>query len=63
MLFVLKGWNYHVHRGFPRKSESRNLSRDNMSREIGRMNTLNVLIIPNLQCTAEVYTEVQNSMV
>ena len=31
-----KGWNSHVHRGFPGKSESSNLSRDNVSREIGR---------------------------
>ena len=27
-----KGWNYHVHNGFPRNIESRNLSRDNLSR-------------------------------
>ena len=27
-----KGWNSHVHREFPRKFESRNLSRDNLSR-------------------------------
>ena len=30
------GWNCHVHRGFPRKLESNNLSRDNVSRAIGR---------------------------
>ena len=29
--------NYHVRREFPGKFESRNLSRDNLSREIGRM--------------------------
>ena len=32
----LKGWNSHVHRGFPGKLESSNLSRDNVSKEIGR---------------------------
>ena len=31
----LKGWNYHVHREFPGGFESANLSRDNLSREIG----------------------------
>ena len=31
-----KGWNYHVDRGFPGKVVSTNLSRDNLSREIGR---------------------------
>ena len=31
-----KGWNSHVHRGFPGKFEASNLSRDNVSREIGR---------------------------
>ena len=31
-----KGWNYHVHRGFPGKFEPSNLSRDNVSRRIGR---------------------------
>ena len=32
----IKGWNSHVHRGFPGKFESSNLSRDNVSGEIGR---------------------------
>ena len=32
----LKGWNFQVHRGFPGKCESSNVSRDNVSREIGR---------------------------
>ena len=32
----LKGWNSHVHRGFPWTFESNNLSRENRSREIGR---------------------------
>ena len=32
----LDGWNSHVHRGFPGKFESSNVSRDNISREIGR---------------------------
>ena len=31
-----KGWNSQAHREFPRKFESSNLSRDNVSREIGR---------------------------
>ena len=32
----LKGWNSQAHRGFPGKFESSNVSRDNVSREIGR---------------------------
>ena len=31
-----KGWNSNVHRGLPGNFESTNLSRDNLSREIGR---------------------------
>ena len=31
-----RGWNSHVHRGFPGKLESSNLSREVPSREIGR---------------------------
>ena len=31
-----KGWNSHVHRGLPGKFESSDLSRDNVSRKIGR---------------------------
>ena len=31
-----KGWNSHVHREFPRKFESSNVSRGNVSRVIGR---------------------------
>ena len=31
----LKGWNSHVHSEFPINVESSNLSRDNLSREIG----------------------------
>ena len=34
---ILKGWNFHVHRGFPGIIESSNVSRDNVSREIGRI--------------------------
>ena len=34
---MFKGWNSHVHGEFPGKFESSNLSRDNLSREIGRM--------------------------
>ena len=32
----VNGWNSQVHRGFPGKFESSNVSRDNVSREIGR---------------------------
>ena len=32
----LKGWNSHVRRESPGKLESRNLCRDNLSREVGR---------------------------
>ena len=32
----VKGWTSHAHREFPAKFESTNLSRDNLSREIGR---------------------------
>ena len=31
-----KGWNSQAHKGSPGKSESSNLSRDNVGREIGR---------------------------
>ena len=31
-----EGWNSHVHGGLPRKFESSNISRDNLSGEIGR---------------------------
>ena len=33
---ILKVWNSHVHRAFPGNVESTTLSRDNLSREIGR---------------------------
>ena len=33
---MFEGWNSQAHREFPGKFESRNLSRDNLSREIGR---------------------------
>ena len=36
---MFKGGNSHVHRGFPGKLESNNLSRDNVRREIGRTGT------------------------
>ena len=35
-----KGWNSFVHRGFPIHFDSTNLSRDNLSREIGRTGRL-----------------------
>ena len=34
---ILIGWNSQAHGELPRKFESSNLSRDNLSREIGRM--------------------------
>ena len=40
IILILTGWNSHVHRGFPRKFESSDLSRDNLSREIGRRCTM-----------------------
>ena len=36
IILNLKGWNSHVHGGFTGKFESSNVSRDNLSREIGR---------------------------
>ena len=33
---MFKGWDSHVHRTIPGKFESSNVSRDNVSREIGR---------------------------
>ena len=36
IILVLKGWNSHVQRECPRHFESRNLSRGNLSRVIGR---------------------------
>ena len=32
-----KGWNSQAHKGFPGKFESSNASRDNLSRDIGRI--------------------------
>ena len=37
IILILKGWNSQAHRGFPGKLESSNVSRDNVSREIGRI--------------------------
>ena len=37
IILMFKGWNSQAHRGFARKFESSNVSRDNASREIGRM--------------------------
>ena len=42
-----KGWNSHVHREFSGKSESSNLSRDNVSREIGRSSQCPVQSVSN----------------
>ena len=36
IILILRGGILNVHREFPGKSESTNLSRDNLSREIGR---------------------------
>ena len=36
IILSLRGWNSQAHGEFPGKFESRNLSRDNLSREIGR---------------------------
>ena len=36
IIVVFKRWNSHVHGEFPGKSESTNLSRENLSGEIGR---------------------------
>ena len=36
IVLVVKGWNSHTHREFPGKFEASNLSRDNLSREMGR---------------------------
>ena len=35
-ILTFKGWNSIVHGGFPENVESRNLSRDNLGRGIGR---------------------------
>ena len=35
-ILISKGWKSQAHREFPGKFESRNLSRDNLSRETGR---------------------------
>ena len=48
MNLYLEGWNYHVHRGSPGNFESRNLSRDNLCKEIGRN--------PNPQVTNGTFT-------
>ena len=40
-------WNSHVHRKFPGSFESTNLSRDTLSREIGRSRWAGELAIPN----------------
>ena len=40
----LKGWNSHVHRKFTGKFESSNVSRDHVSREIGRMTLQRVIL-------------------
>ena len=35
-IWILRGWNSHVHREFPGKLESSNLNREILSRKIGR---------------------------
>ena len=36
-IILLQGWDFHVHREFPRHFASSDLGRDNLSREIGRI--------------------------
>ena len=45
IILVLRGWNPPVHRGFPGKFESSNLSRENVSREIGRTKICNTVAL------------------
>ena len=40
IILILKGWNFQAHGEFPGMFESSNVSRDNLSREIGRMSPL-----------------------
>ena len=40
IILNFKGWNSKAHRDFPGKFESINLSRDNLSREIGNIEAL-----------------------
>ena len=42
---ILKGWNSQAHREFPGKFKSSNVSRDNVSREIGRKQIIIITII------------------
>ena len=35
-ILIIKGWNSHIHREFPGHLKSNNLSREILSREIGR---------------------------
>ena len=44
VLICSKGWNSHVHRGFPGKLGSGNVSRDTFSREIGRLSGMLLVI-------------------
>ena len=39
----LKGWNSHVHRGFPRNYESTNLGRDNLRAARAEVHTALIL--------------------
>ena len=45
MFINRKGWNSHVHREFPGKFESSYLSRDNLSREIGRISDVGTTMV------------------
>ena len=40
----MKGWNFQAHREFPGKLEPSNLSRDNVSTEIGRSGQLQAAV-------------------
>ena len=44
-----KGWNSQAHREFPGKFESSNVSRDNVSREIGRTGRTTLRVISEAQ--------------
>ena len=45
-------WNSYVHREFPGNLESTNLSRDNLSREIGRKQCTAIRVAPRTQVRA-----------
>ena len=46
IILICKGWDSQAHRELPGKLESSNLSRDNLSREIGRSHPIPLLRSP-----------------